>query len=356
MKISLKDSQILVGVNLHRKIKMLIKKSNYSSILIFTDKNTKVFSAPYLSAFKAVVSKTNQVFVEAGEELKSLESLGTMAKHCMDLGLDRKSLIVAIGGGTVGDAVGFLAGTFMRGVDWLGIPTTMLSLVDSSVGGKVGVNLVAGKNLLGVFHSPKYVLCDLNSIATLSTREINSGLGEIIKYSFVFDAKFFNWLTKNISRIQSKDFKAIKKAIIQSLSWKAKMVDKDPCDKKGIRESLNFGHTFGHALETATDYQNFQHGEAVLWGMKFAIHLSIVKQKLHQKDANKMLHLIDQVPVPPLLPKLQFELFAKLMKKDKKAENGAYRFVLLKSIGKHLTQQTIEFNELQLAWRKMHEC
>ena len=207
----------------------------------------------------------------AGEESKTLATVSTFYGTCVDRGLDRKSLIVALGGGVTGDMAGFLAATYMRGIDFIQIPTSLLAQVDSSVGGKTGVDLPEGKNLVGAFKQPLHVLIDVNTLKTLPRRELLSGLAEVVKYGVSLDEAFLSYLENHVDAIVGLDAEACAYAITRSCELKAEVVLKDEHDLTGLRAILNYGHTFGHALETLGGYNALTHGEGVAIGMLMAL-------------------------------------------------------------------------------------
>jgi 3-dehydroquinate synthase len=247
-------------------------------------------------------------------------------------GAGRDALFIAIGGGTVGDSIGFLASTYLRGVDWVGVPTTLLAQVDSSIGGKTGVNHSEGKNLIGSFYQPKAVICETSFLKTLSSRELISGWGEIIKYAMISDWKWVKRLESIFVERKIEDLSLLTEATLRAVRLKAERVSRDEFDRKQIREALNFGHTFGHALESLTGYQYFQHGEAVIWGMRFAIILSQIRKKLSLERANVLDQVLRGMVVPPIPVTLSFEAVEKKMLRDKKVRNGKLNFVLLQEL------------------------
>jgi 3-dehydroquinate synthase len=279
------------------------------------------------------------IWVEAGEALKSLASYEVLMKKLMDLRADRRTTLVAIGGGTVGDVVGYLAATYMRGLYWIGIPTTLLAQVDSSLGGKTGINLTEGKNLIGAFHHPMAILCDPKFTETLGMKEKISGLGEILKYGLIADKKFFKHVAKDMNAFLKGDLETIKHMVKHSLQIKAKFVKRDPYDLKGVREKLNFGHTFAHGLEAATHYEKFQHGEAVVWGMLFELHLSYECKLIDRALFTEVEHILHHLPLTPLPPLKTFPSMIEHMKKDKKNQSDKITFLVMKDWEKIETQE-----------------
>ncbi len=349
----------VIGPGALDQIVSFTKKRKYNKIFAFYDSRiSSVFDT-----FQVVVSKSKiplmAIPIEAGEKLKSIENIFPLFGQLIENEGNRDSLIVAIGGGSVGDAIGFVASTFLRGVDWIGIPTTLLAQVDSCLGGKTGINHPAGKNLIGSFYQPKLVICDSRFLTTLSERELISGLGEVLKYGLTFDPKFYSYLEKNWQLILDRDQTALRKCIFESLKWKSKAVAKDEYDLKGIREVLNFGHTFGHGFEKITGFNYFQHGEAVLLGMRMALAVSVVRGHLKLKAFQKIDNFLSQISVPALPQPISVSGLMNVMGKDKKVKQGAINFVLLSSIGKikRDTKVTVEhlkeaFDLLKIGWKE----
>lgn len=295
----------------------------------------------------------HEVAVEAGESLKELDQLYPIYGEMLKARIDRSSTLIALGGGSIGDAAGFVASTYLRGIRWVGLPTTLLAQVDSSVGGKTAVNHPSGKNLIGTFHQPSLVVCETEFLKTLSQREMISGLGEVVKYGLTFDAKFFEYVKENWAKARDFDPDVLRKMIKVSIGWKAKAVARDEFDRTGIREVLNFGHTFGHALESVTRYQGFQHGEAIIWGMRFAAALSHQRRKLSRRNFLEIDSFLRQLPVPPLPEGVKADSYFKPMVHDKKSHEGKVRFVLLKGIGESVSDRNVTEDDLHKAYELM---
>ena len=254
---------------------------------------------------------------------------------------NRDTTVIALGGGVVGDIAGFAAACYMRGVAFIQVPTTLLAQVDSSVGGKTGVNHPEGKNLIGAFHQPQLVLIDTDTLETLPDRELRSGLAEVIKHAAICDAEFFVWLEANMAALLAKDAKALAHAIKRSCEIKAAVVSEDE-KEQGKRALLNFGHTFGHAIENCLGYGEWLHGEAVATGMVMAAHLS----GLGQEEVGRLRDLIVAAGLPVIAPAISADELRAAMGMDKKVQNKALRFVLLKSIGEAFV--TSEYTESRL--------
>jgi 3-dehydroquinate synthase len=276
----------------------------------------------------------SSVILPDGEQYKNLDTLNTIYTALLEKRLNRGCTLIALGGGVVGDITGFAAASYQRGVAFLQVPTTLLAQVDSSVGGKTGVNHALGKNMIGAFHQPGCVLIDTNTLDTLDDRQLSAGLAEVIKYGLIHDAGFFLWLERNITALKSRDKPALAHAIERSCAIKAEIVTADEREG-GIRALLNLGHTFGHAIETGTGYGNWLHGEAIGAGMVMAADLSARHGWISRDDVERATALIRKagLPVTPP-PEMSKQQFLDLMAVDKKAMDGGLRLVLLKAIGK----------------------
>ena len=266
------------------------------------------------------------------ETAKNLRTVEEMARKLVRAGADRKALLIAVGGGVVGDVAGFVAASYLRGVALVQVPTTVVAQVDSAVGGKTGVNLPEGKNLVGAFYPPRVVLVDPDVLTTLPDREFRGGLAEVIKYGVIADEKLFRFLEENITRILRRDASVLQYVIRRSIEIKASVVSRDERES-GLREMLNFGHTFGHALESATRYRRFQHGEAVALGMMCAALLGHELLETPADQVSRMVALIRQIGPFPTWPKIPAVRLLKTMSSDKKAKAGQLRFVLTPRLG-----------------------
>lgn len=345
---------VIIGPGSLQHLKKFLKSHSPTSVCLISDKSLVDLRTQVFESIKSLGIPVFELPVSSGETLKSIENIFPIYGELIKTGLKRSGLIVALGGGTIGDAAGFVAASYQRGVPWVGIPTTLLAQVDSSVGGKTGINHPEGKNMIGAFHQPKLVICDLDFLKSLGEREIQSGLAEAVKYAITFDSKLFSFFETNIENIFQMDSKALTKVVSQSVKWKAKMVARDERDEKGIREILNFGHTFGHALEKETHFSIYQHGEAIVWGMRFALQLSLQLGICNQKTHDQVLELLS-LWTPPPLPKMEIQDILSHMKKDKKVRDSEFRFVLLKKIG--MTKIVDKVNErfLVAAWKSLLE-
>lgn len=277
--------------------------------------------------------KTATVILPDGEQYKTLDTLNKIFTALLEQRFNRGCTLVALGGGVVGDITGFAAASYQRGVAFLQVPTTLLAQVDSSVGGKTGVNHPLGKNMIGAFHQPGCVVIDTDTLDTLDDRQLAAGFAEVIKYGLIYDADFFAWLEENVSAIMARDKMALARAIERSCTIKAEIVAADECES-GMRALLNLGHTFGHAIETGTGYGNWLHGEAVATGMLMAVDLSARHGWLDRADVQRTESILRQAGLPTRPPATMSEQqFMDLMAVDKKVVDGGLRLVLLKRIG-----------------------
>jgi 3-dehydroquinate synthase len=273
------------------------------------------------------------VLFDDREAAKNLSTVERACRHLVRAGADRSALLVAVGGGVVGDVAGFVAASYARGIGLVHIPTTLVAQVDSAIGGKTGVNLPEGKNLVGAFYPPKLVIADPDLLRTLPLREFRSGIYEVIKYGVIGDAKLFEFLERKMEKLLRRDPSALDFVIGRSVAQKARVVSRDE-HESGLREILNFGHTFAHALESATRYRKYLHGEAVAWGMIAASNLAVASNMFSARDAGRVTNLIARVgPLPPWPNASPARLIA-AMQADKKTRAGRLRFVLSERVGK----------------------
>ncbi len=289
----------------------------------------------YLKTVSEALSgyRLEQVILPDGEEFKTLDTLNLIFDALLKKRFNRSCCLVALGGGVVGDMTGFAAASYQRGVDFIQLPTTLLAQVDSSVGGKTGVNHALGKNMIGAFHQPRCVLADTNTLGTLDERQLSAGIAEVIKYGLIEDAGFFAWLENNMTRLLARDTQALMHAIERSCQCKADIVAADEREN-GKRALLNLGHTFGHAIETGMGYGNWLHGEGVAAGMAMAADLSARHGWIGHTDAERIRSLLVQARLPVDAPAdISREQFLELMAVDKKTLDGGLRLILLDAIG-----------------------
>lgn len=274
------------------------------------------------------------IILPDGEQYKNTETLNTIYEVLLKNKCDREVMLIALGGGVIGDITGFAAASFMRGVKFIQIPTTLLSQVDSSVGGKTGINHALGKNMIGAFYQPQCVIADVGLLKTLPDRELSAGLAEVIKYGLIRDAAFFVWLEKTMPSLINKDPSTLIEAVIRSCENKADVVAQDEFESsKGIRATLNLGHTFGHAIEHAMGYGNWLHGEAVAAGMVMAAFLSQELGWLNSDEFDRTKQLIANANLPINPPDIPVDQFMGLMQSDKKSQRGRIHLILQKTIG-----------------------
>lgn len=297
-----------------------------------------LYGSNLATACETICRRCDQLTVPAGEASKSMQVLAALLEEILALGVDRDVVLIALGGGVVGDLVGFAAASLLRGVDFIQVPTSLLAQVDSSVGGKTGVNAAAGKNLIGAFHQPQLVLADTETLNTLSDRELRAGYAEVIKYGLLGDANFFEWLEANGSAVLTRDPDALAHAVMTSCSAKARIVEADEREA-GKRALLNLGHTFAHAFEAIAGYDGtLLHGEAVGTGMVLAYELAVEMGLCNGQEAGRARAHIGASGLATRLNDLPVreatnDQLVAIMKRDKKARQGHMRFVLPRSIG-----------------------
>lgn len=312
----------------------LVKKhiSNKKVAIVTNDKVAPLYLKKItniLLAEKEVIS----IILPDGESFKNFETLNQIYDELLKNKANRQITLIALGGGVIGDITGFAAATFMRGVDFIQIPTTLLSQVDSSVGGKTGINHRLGKNMIGSFYQPKCVIADISFLDTLPDKELSAGLAEVIKYGLIRDSSFFEWLEENMEKIIKKDSQLLIEAVVRSCQNKADIVEADEFES-GIRATLNLGHTFGHAIETATGYGKWLHGEAIATGIVMAAYLSEQMGWLTQEENNRIKSLIVDAKLPVSPPDISKQKFLDLMQLDKKTKEDQINLVLQQGIGK----------------------
>jgi 3-dehydroquinate synthase len=325
---------VVCGAGVLRQAEREIAKlGKFSSIQVVS--SSKVWRAIGKNVRRGLGPKrARQVhFMNDAESAKNLRTVELLARDLVKSGADRRSLLVAVGGGVVGDVAGFAAASYLRGVALVHIPTTVVAQVDSSIGGKTGVNLPEGKNLVGAFYPPRLVLSDPEVLRTLPEREFRGGLAEIIKHAVIADAEMFVYLEKNMENLERRDRLALDYLIPRNVAIKARVVSRDERES-GLREILNFGHTFAHALESVTRYRRYQHGEAVAWGMMAAALLGHEIGVTRANDVSRIVSLVRRIgPLPPW-PRVSPSALVAAMQSDKKTRSGKLRFVLTPRIGK----------------------
>ena len=305
----------------------------------------------YLKPLKESLSpfRIEEVILPDGEQYKNLETMNQIYDQLLRNRLDRHVTLIALGGGVVGDMTGFAAATYQRGVHFIQVPTTLLAQVDSSVGGKTGVNHPLGKNMIGAFHQPQCVLADTDTLNTLDDRQLSAGIAEVIKYGLIDDSAFYLWLEENINRLLQREPEALAYAVERSCADKARIVAADERES-GQRALLNLGHTFGHAIETGMGYGEWLHGEAIATGMVLAATLSADLGWIERESIQRIEGLLRKANLPVTPPKeMDADQFLGHMAVDKKVINGQLRLVLMKGIGKSLIAENIDVEKIRHA-------
>lgn len=311
-------------------------KRSSTSAMIVTDKNVSQYAATVSESLEAAGWRTSTFTMESGEQSKRLEVISHAWDQLVEFKADRRTVVIAVGGGVVGDAAGFVAATFARGIPFVQIPTTLLADVDSSVGGKVGINHPQAKNLIGAFHQPLGVIIDTDAFKTLPDRDYKAGWAEVIKYGVILDSDFFEFLSQNIAAIGNRDEAVLRTAIQRSCELKAQVVEEDEYERTGLRAVLNYGHTYCHAFEALTGYGELLHGEAVSIGIVYASRLAEKLGRIEKPLTDKQAELLEGVGLPLNLKepqRISIDDVLDRMKLDKKTVGGKLRFVLPTRIG-----------------------
>lgn len=334
--------------------------ADYLIDLGFRGKNICVVSESnvaslYMDAILVSISKVSDniithVFAE-GEASKNLKTVEKLYEDLIKAKFNRSDLLVALGGGVVGDLTGFAAATFLRGIDFVQVPTSLLAQVDSSIGGKTGVDFNAYKNMVGAFHMPRLVYSNINALKTLDDRQFISGMGEIIKHGLIKDAEYFNWLKDNNDKIFERDFETLKKMVFVSNIVKKNVVEKDPTEK-GERALLNLGHTLGHALEKYMNFQ-FMHGECVLYGCVLASIISYNKGLISKEDKELINSTILKLNLPKIPTSIDIKEVVELTKNDKKSIGTTVKFVLVDGIGSSLISLDVTEDDMVAAFEEL---
>lgn len=345
---------IFIGPGLLNKPECLVPYLATGQVMIVTNETVDPLYSSAIEALLKNVSKVDKVVLPDGEQFKNLETLNVIFDRLLQCQHNRKTTILALGGGVVGDMAGFAAASYQRGVGFVQVPTTLLAQVDSSVGGKTGVNHALGKNMIGAFYQPQAVVIDTEALNTLPKRELSAGLAEVIKYGLIADADFFSWLERNVEKMLARDPGALAYAIKVSCATKAEVVAKDETES-GIRAILNLGHTFGHAIESHQGYGVWVHGEAVAAGMVMACDLSFRLGWLSRDIYDRAVALIEKagLPISPP-PQMAAATFMQYMAVDKKVLDGALRLVLLRGCGQAVVADN--FSADALAATLTHFC
>ena len=320
-----------------------------SRCLVVTDEMVgPLYGRPVIEGLRGAGFAVESVTIAAGEQAKTLATVERLYDDMLQGGLDRKSFVLALGGGVVGDVAGFAAATYMRGIAVVQVPTTVVAQVDSSIGGKTGVNLARGKNLVGAFHQPRLVVIDPETLYTLEERDLRAGFAEIVKHGVIRDAVHFAWLEAHVAAFMGLDSPTLEEAIAESCRIKAAVVALDERES-GLRAVLNFGHTVGHALETLTDYGAFRHGEAIAIGMACAAELSVAVNNAPAGDAKRVVALLERAGLPTAFSGIETRAILEQVRRDKKVEEQRLRMVLLDRIGKVSVAPDVAENALAAA-------
>ncbi len=303
-----------------------------AALIVTNDTIGPIYAACLQAALAPLYKQVHTVALPDGESHKDWQTLNLIFDKLLGQGADRKTVLFALGGGVVGDMTGFAAACYMRGVPFVQVPTTLLAQVDSSVGGKTAINHPIGKNMIGAFYQPQRVVCDLDTLQTLPQREMSAGLAEVIKYGPIADMQFLDWIDTHLDALLARDPKALAHAVKRSCEIKAWVVGQDEREG-GIRAILNFGHTFGHAIEAGLGFGEWLHGEAVGCGMAMAAHLSQRLGLVDDAFVSRFTALIERAGLPIVGPKLGADVYLHHMRVDKKAEAGEIKFVLIDKPG-----------------------
>ena len=323
---------IHIGAGLIDRAELYSPHLRGTAVIITNEVVAPLYLARVRRAVESTGARVVDLAVPDGEPVKGWETLHRVFDRLLEAHLGRDAVIIALGGGVVGDLAGFAAATYQRGIDFIQIPTTLLAQVDSSVGGKTAINHPLGKNMIGAFHQPRAVISDVQTLDTLPDRELRAGLAEVIKHGVALDAPFVDWLERSMEKLLARDRQALTYAVRRSCELKAAIVAADERESS-VRAHLNYGHTFGHAIEAATGFGPWLHGEAVATGMVIAAELSVRAQLLKPADAARIRALVARAGLPTKPPALAAGRWHELMSHDKKAAGGRTRFIVLEALG-----------------------
>lgn len=352
LKVALADRSypIYVGEGVLERVDLIRRHLRQPRTAIVTD---TVVAPLYLGRMETTLRSAGvdvvPIVLPAGEDHKDWATLNELFDKLLAHRCERKSALIALGGGVVGDMTGFAAAIYLRGVPFIQVPTTLLAQVDSSVGGKTAINHPRGKNMIGAFYQPQAVLADTATLRTLPQREVSAGMAEVIKYGLIRDRTFFEWIEANIDALLAGDAEALGYAITRSCENKARVVALDEREETGERALLNFGHTFGHAIEAGLGFGTWLHGEAVAAGMVIAAHVSRLKGLIGMEDVARIVSLLRRARLPVSAPDFGLERYLELMGLDKKVEGGKIRFILLRAIGSSFVTSDVSPETLNTA-------
>ncbi len=338
---------IYIGSRLGAQLADLLKPHCSRQAAIVTNPTVDPLYAPQLrTALDELGIRHFTILLEDGEQYKDWQSLNRIFNHLMQARAERNTTLIALGGGVIGDITGFAAACYQRGAPFIQMPTTLLSQVDSSVGGKTAVNHPQGKNMIGAFYQPQAVIADLDTLSSLPAREFSAGMAEVIKYALLGDSDFLVWLENHIERLMAQEGEALAYAVAHCCRMKAEIVAADETER-GIRAWLNLGHTFGHAIEAEMGYGNWLHGEAVAAGMVLAARLSVETGRLKNSDVERIALLLQRAGLPDAPPRFAFERWLEHMQHDKKVQDGVMRFIGLEKLGRAVIDDITDYDILR---------
>ena len=332
------DPNALLGPYIHGRQVMIVSNETVAPLYL----------ARYVAAIEALGKTVATCILPDGEKYKNIEQLNLIFDALLASGFNRDCTVLALGGGVIGDMAGFASACFQRGVYFIQVPTTLLSQVDSSVGGKTGINHPLGKNMIGAFQQPQVVLADMSQLKTLPPRELSAGLAEVIKYALLGDADFLVWLEQHMDALVQGDEATLAEAVYRSCAHKARIVANDE-KEQGERALLNLGHTFGHAIESYLGYGEWLHGEAVATGMVMAADLSQRMGWISAEDLARTKNIIQRANLPIICPKIPLDEFLAYMSHDKKVLNGQLRLVLMQAVGQAIITKTFDVELMKQA-------
>ncbi len=342
---------VYVGMDVLDKLAEVLRQhGDYTQIAVITSKSIFQMHGKKLMKGFSSDQEVITLFVPDGENAKSFDQLQHLYSQLLEKKFERKALIIAFGGGVIGDLAGFVAATFLRGIAHVQVPTTLLSQVDSSIGGKVGINHPLGKNLIGAFKQPLFVFSDVSVLKTLPDSEIRCGLGEVIKYGMIQDREFFSYLEENLENALNRDDQILLHIVKTSASLKARVVEQDE-HEHGVRMILNFGHTFGHALEAEFKFGELKHGEAVILGMKCAMQYSLDKGALSPAEYERGMSLLNRAPINYDKTKIYAKRLIERMSRDKKVRDKQIKLILIDRIGHYYTEIAENQEQLRDAYK-----
>ena len=342
--------RIIIGKNSISQKNISSFTKGHKKLLIITDTGVPKDIIQNITSLSKLKSEVFTIILNQGEKAKSLSNFQKIINFLIAHNFDRSDGIIAIGGGVVGDISGFVASAYLRGISFIQIPTTLLAQVDSSVGGKTAINIPSGKNLVGAFYNPRGVIIDTTVLNSLSSRQLNAGLAEVIKYGFIQNKYLLSLLSKHTDKILDREHKIIEEIIFESIKTKAKIVTKDE-KETGVRALLNFGHTFGHAIEASGKYKKILHGEAVAKGMLIASKISLLEGLLSEKEASKINDLLLAYNFDLDLSEYKYADLKPFIFRDKKVQKGKLNLVLLKGISSGIVTSAFDIKNLPRSMR-----